>query len=191
MDIVQFKPSYHSPRRVSELIYLTDRELFDRFLRDPVDVIEKLLITGDNPYGHEGVMVASEEREVLGAMLHGTADDTGSIHRVCRNLGVSDFIRFTIMELVDSTVTFPLEEDDLYIAALAVSPESRGRGIATALLETAVEMGVEGGFRRLALDVDPGNEAAINLYRKFGFRFRGKREMKLFRRGFHQMELLL
>ncbi|SCM58504.1 putative acetyltransferase {ECO:0000313/EMBL:ADL59242,1} [Methanothermobacter wolfeii] len=119
-------------------------------------------------------MVASEEQEVLGAMLHGTADATGSIHRVCRNLGFSDFIRFTIMELVDSTVTFPLEEDDLYIAALAVSPESRGRGIATALLETAVEMGVEGGFRRLALDVDPGNEAAINLYIKFGFRFRVK-----------------
>src|SRR5215210_4924280 len=47
--------------------------------------------------------------------------------------------------------------------------QSHGRGVGSALLAAAIEKAREDGLHKLALEVFPHNEAAIALYRKFGF----------------------
>lgn len=51
----------------------------------------------------------------------------------------------------------------------------RGCGVGSALLSTAIEWAPEQGLHKLSLSVFPHNEAAIALYRKFGFAEEGRR----------------
>jgi RimJ/RimL family protein N-acetyltransferase len=60
-----------------------------------------------------------------------------------------------------------------------VAREWRGRGVGSALVEAAIEWGRENGLHKLSLSVFPHNEAAIGLYRKFGFVEEGRREKHL------------
>lgn len=61
-------------------------------------------------------------------------------------------------------------ETDFYVTSIAVYPEFRGRGIATALLLDAEKRALDSDCRRLVLDVETENLPALNLYRKRGFR---------------------
>ena len=65
---------------------------------------------------------------------------------------------------------------------MAVAPRSRGRGVGSALLATAIEWARERGLHKLTLSVFPHNAAAIALYRKFGFVEEGRR-VKQYRRA--------
>ena len=65
---------------------------------------------------------------------------------------------------------------------MAVSPVWRGRGVGSALLETAIEWAREQGMHKLVLSVFARNTAAIALYRKFGFAEEGRR-VKQYRRA--------
>ena len=55
------------------------------------------------------------------------------------------------------------------IASLGVLPRYRQRGVATALLRTNLRKLRRTGAKAVWLTVRRGNEAAIHLYRKFGF----------------------
>jgi ribosomal protein S18 acetylase RimI-like enzyme len=66
--------------------------------------------------------------------------------------------------------------------AMAVARDWRGRGVGSALLAAAIEWAREQGLHKLVLDVFPHNEAAIALYRKFGFVEEGRR-VKQYRRA--------
>jgi ribosomal protein S18 acetylase RimI-like enzyme len=57
---------------------------------------------------------------------------------------------------------------------MAVAPDWRGRGVGTALLAQAIRWARQVGVEKLALSVYPHNEAALHLYRKFGFREEGR-----------------
>jgi putative acetyltransferase len=59
--------------------------------------------------------------------------------------------------------------------AMAVARESRGRGVGSALLAAAIAWARMQRLHKLELDVFPHNEAAIGLYRKFGFVEEGRR----------------
>jgi ribosomal protein S18 acetylase RimI-like enzyme len=65
---------------------------------------------------------------------------------------------------------------------MAVARDWRGRGVGSALLAAAVEFARERGLHKLSLSVFPHNEAAIALYRKFGFVEEGRR-VKQYRRS--------
>lgn len=58
---------------------------------------------------------------------------------------------------------------------MLVARDWRGRGVGTALVAAAIEWGRENGLHKLTLGVFPHNEAAIRLYRKFGFVEEGRR----------------
>ncbi len=64
---------------------------------------------------------------------------------------------------------------------MAVAKEWRGRGIGAALLACAIDWARGEGVHKLCLQVFPHNEAAIALYRKFGFIEEG-RLVKQYRR---------
>lgn len=53
---------------------------------------------------------------------------------------------------------------------MALTSESRGKGVGAALLHRLLEGLRERGAKRVSLSVDPDNEAAMKLYRRFGFK---------------------
>ncbi|MBS1870726.1 MAG: ribosomal protein S18-alanine N-acetyltransferase [Actinobacteria bacterium] len=63
-----------------------------------------------------------------------------------------------------------------HLMNIAVDPDLRRRGIASALLRALLERIDDGsGSAQLTLEVRPTNEAAIALYERFGFRSAGTR----------------
>jgi ribosomal-protein-alanine N-acetyltransferase len=65
--------------------------------------------------------------------------------------------------------------DELHINNLAVLPEFRRRGVATALLDHVFSQGRKLGAERATLEVRRSNEAARLLYEAFGFTVAGVR----------------
>jgi ribosomal protein S18 acetylase RimI-like enzyme len=59
---------------------------------------------------------------------------------------------------------------DCLIEDVFVTEAGRGHGVGRALLELATERALERGCRRMELDVNEDNAAALALYRAFGFR---------------------
>jgi putative acetyltransferase len=57
---------------------------------------------------------------------------------------------------------------------MAVAADWRRRGVGSALIAEAIRWAKEMGVEKLALSVYPDNDAAISLYRKFGFREEGR-----------------
>ena len=62
---------------------------------------------------------------------------------------------------------------------MMVARDWRGRGVGSALVAAAIEWGRENELHKLTLSVFPHNEAAIRLYRKFGFVEEGRREKQI------------
>lgn len=60
--------------------------------------------------------------------------------------------------------------DEAHIATLAVHPDFRGKGIATNLIEQVLLEVYQKGARRALLEVRASNQAAQDLYKKFGFK---------------------
>lgn len=86
-------------------------------------------------------------------------------------IGEGGEIFFAIVdeEVAGTVALIPMGENDLELTKMAVSPESRGRGIGDRLMEACIEHGKKVGCRALVLESNTKQEAAIGLYRKFGF----------------------
>ena len=65
--------------------------------------------------------------------------------------------------------------DELHINNLAVVPEQRRTGVASALLTFVLEEGARLGARRATLEVRRSNDPARYLYEQFGFTVAGVR----------------
>lgn len=65
--------------------------------------------------------------------------------------------------------------DEGYIANIAVAPEHRGTGVAKALMDVFCSFAQE-HLAFMTLEVRVSNEAAIGLYRSFGFQDAGLRK---------------
>jgi [ribosomal protein S18]-alanine N-acetyltransferase len=65
--------------------------------------------------------------------------------------------------------------DAWHVMNIAVDPEFRRRGVATALLERLFELANDGSGRGYTLEVRVSNEGAIKLYERLGFTARGIR----------------
>jgi ribosomal-protein-alanine N-acetyltransferase len=65
--------------------------------------------------------------------------------------------------------------DELHINNLAVRPELRRAGIGSFLLSFVLKTGGALGARRATLEVRRSNEAALMLYKRFGFTVAGVR----------------
>lgn len=71
--------------------------------------------------------------------------------------------------------SFWLVFDELHINNLAIRPEFRRRGLATALLEHAMTTAAARGGRRATLEVRRSNAAAQRIYQRLGFEVAGVR----------------
>lgn len=72
--------------------------------------------------------------------------------------------------------TFQLVADVADLHRVVVRPERRGQGVASELIEHGGAWASERGGRRMLLEVEPGNAAALALYGRLGFRRLARRE---------------
>ena len=75
-------------------------------------------------------------------------------------------VRNQLQPISDFIDTVPI--DAYYIQFLAVYPQARGKGYARQLLALANELALDHGAKTLELDVETGNEPALNAYRGNG-----------------------
>lgn len=83
--------------------------------------------------------------------------------------GGAIFFAVTGDSAAGTVALIPMGANDLELTKMAVSPEFRGRGIGDRLMEACIDYGKEKGVRALILESNTKQEAAIGLYRKFGF----------------------
>ena len=76
----------------------------------------------------------------------------------------------TVNGAVAGTVSAVVEDDEVYLRSMAVRPEARGCGSASALLDRVTAFAHERGARRLTLKTTPFLSDAIRLYERAGFR---------------------
>ncbi|MGC8554498.1 MAG: ribosomal protein S18-alanine N-acetyltransferase [Candidatus Acidulodesulfobacterium sp.] len=60
--------------------------------------------------------------------------------------------------------------DEMHILDITVSKEMQSKGIGSLMLNTVVKKNSEAGIKHFFLEVGTSNIAAINLYKKFGFK---------------------
>ncbi len=67
--------------------------------------------------------------------------------------------------------------DEIQVHNIATHPGHRRRGFAASLLEQVIDEAPKQGVRSITLEVRRSNEAAIQLYRRFGFETIGVRPL--------------
>lgn len=120
---------------------------------DHLDEIERLeRLCFSRPWNRR--MLAEELENQCAAFLVAEAADTGAV------LGYAGLL---------------VVADEGYITNVAVFPEYRRCGIAAQILEVYLNFARANDLAFLTLEVRPTNEAAIALYRRFGFEEVGRR----------------
>jgi len=77
--------------------------------------------------------------------------------------------------LVTAYCNYWLVHDEVHLLSIAVAPDRRRRGLAVRLMEHLLEFARRHSGRYVTLEVRRSNEAAIELYRAFGFEAVGYR----------------
>ena len=90
-----------------------------------------------------------------------------------------------------SPVPLPENAHVLAVMGLAVSPDARGRGVATALLAAAEQCARTRGARKLSLRTFSTNPEAIRLYTRFGFEQEGVLRAEFLIEGQYVNDILL
>jgi ribosomal protein S18 acetylase RimI-like enzyme len=70
---------------------------------------------------------------------------------------------------IGTVAMIPLDANSFELAKMAVAPEARGRGIGEMLMAGCIEFARDSGAKSIILESNTKQEAAIKLYRKFGF----------------------
>ena len=73
-------------------------------------------------------------------------------------------------EVAGTVAMIPYEDDAFELTKMAVDPKFRGRGFGDRLMEACIEFARRRDRRRIILESNTKQVAAIPLYRKFGFK---------------------
>jgi ribosomal protein S18 acetylase RimI-like enzyme len=90
-----------------------------------------------------------------------------------------------------SPLPLPENAHVIGVLGLAVAPEARRRGVATALLAAAEERARSRGARKLSLRTFSTNPDAIRLYTRFGFQREGRLRAEFLIEGQYVDDILL
>ncbi len=96
---------------------------------------------------------------------HALADEWTNVSLVLVALAGSDPVGYTVL--------IERPSSGAWVTDLVVAPSWRRRGVASALLDSAREWTDERGHRRLFIEMQSKNQAAIRLAQKHGFEFCG------------------
>ena len=119
----------------------------------------------DTQYSYQNTICATDENDnTIGAIV---CYDGADLHRLRRPFidALKRVFGRDFSDMADETAA-----GELYLDSLAVDPAYRGRGIATRLLQSAVERARRSGIGPAGLLVDENNPKAEKLYLSIGFK---------------------
>jgi ribosomal protein S18 acetylase RimI-like enzyme len=126
-----------------------------------------------NRFSHEFAYIARWQGEPAGMILCFSGQKAGHLSLACRHSIREVYTWGELAKLIWRGMvlghTREAEDNEFLIAHVAVFEQFRRMGIATALLERAVAEAREEGFTRVLLQVEIGNNPAIECYQRFGF----------------------
>ena len=110
-----------------------------------------------------------------------------------RKMKLSYALKFAYIFFLDSLVLSNFNENDLYLAEIAIDESQRGKGLGTKIIKKVIEKAKKKGFKRVVLDSDLRNTGATKLYESIGFRKFNEKSPRLFKkeRGMNNMEYIL
>lgn len=190
----------HDSNKVSAIIYEADVDTFNFFFGNKEKAskkIEKLVTAGDNDLGFQRTyVVTNEENQILGVMVYSTGGEDDKFRQskvIFKNFNIIDSLKFIMIEVLDGIFLSDLEENDYYFAIVAVEEDSRGQGIGSFIIEEGIKEARKQGCKRVVLDVDFENKAALGFYKKLGFKKFNTKSFSFFRweKGVYNMEYLL
>lgn len=116
----------------------------------------------DNRHSYLNTYVATEDGQIVGILVyyygaHAIAMDANLVKWLAAKNAPSI--------IIDQEA----HEDEAYIDTVCVTPEARGKGIGTLLLQYAEELTKQHGYTKLSLNVETQKEDARRLYERLGF----------------------
>jgi len=106
----------------------------------------------------QAYMVEEHDREILDHPVKQIIEPGGQI-----------FFALVGGEPAGTVALIEIGDDAFELAKMAVSPEHRGEGLSNLLMDACIEYSRTKGKRRLILESNTKQVAAIRLYRKYGF----------------------
>jgi ribosomal protein S18 acetylase RimI-like enzyme len=132
---------------------------------DSLILFSNLARREDSQYSYKNTLVCEVEGEVAGVLIAYEGAKLYSLREALFN-EVERMNLAAITGLEDET-----EPGEYYIDSLTVFAEFRGRGIATMLINSAVEEACKRNIHKVGLIVDKENPNAAKLYTKLGFKY--------------------
>ena len=125
-----------------------------------------------NRYGH-GYLLMPDPRSVAygGETIIGYQDGTATALIASSQQKILAFAAASLLLITDSAG----HENTCQLDSMAVQPEARRQGLATALLHAIRNWAAQNNARHLTLEVRAGNAPAIALYHRLGLRPEGRR----------------
>lgn len=129
-------------------------------------MMTRLVEMEDSQYSYRNTLVATTSDGILAGILVGY--DGAQLKTLRERFIAEAIVSFGIdySGMDDET-----EEGEFYLDSLAVSSNYRGKGVATHLLEAAIQRAKELGAPVVGLLCDKGNPKAERLYTSVGFRY--------------------
>lgn len=181
-----FNPEIHDTFKVARLVYDVDFRTFDMLFKNSqhaIKTIEKDL------HKHEiddyFKVILNEANEIIGILIIYTSKTSHKFYLKSLRLWIVDFL--------DYFVLCDIEDDDFYIAEIAIDDSLRGQGLGKKVLLDAIDYAKSKGYRRVILDADFRNDGAKKLYERIGFKEFNKKRLKFlsFERGMYNMEFTI
>jgi len=190
----------HDLDRVANLIYETDRGLFELLFgkqkNNALQKIKALITQEENSFSYHYITVAVINQEIQGILIGYTGEDINSKKQsdeMWTALGLTSALRLAFIDkmLLQSLLTTHLSAQDFYISNLCVHKEARGKGIGTSLLQHAKTIAEKKGCSFMYLDVSEENKKATQLYKSLGFTIKTTKTVRFFKQSItiHSMKL--
>ena len=187
MIIEEFDPKIHNTLKVAELMFNVDLRVYRRFFKTKKQAIDALNVKIQKLYDscddYKIYLAIDKVNCKIMAMVQFSKGRNSNLLYdsaiLFKNLNLKPAFYFSLVEFIDNKTLAICNNDDLYLAEIAVAEGYRGQGLATKLINMLINKAKNEGYQRVILDVDFKNPKALKLYQKIGFKIYNKRSLTI------------
>lgn len=180
-----FDSEIHDVFKVAKLVYDVDFRTFDILFKNSSKAIEAIADDLRKHKVEHYFKVILDDDNILGILSAYTYKTHHKFH--------FKSIRLMMVDILDHFVLSNIQEDDFYLAEIAIEESWRGKGLGRKVMSDAIDYAKSKNYKRIILDADFRNDGAKSLYENLGFTVFDKKSLKFgsFERGMYNMELIL
>ena len=181
---------------ISKLHYMAGEHFFNYFFASPetiaLNILDRLYELPDTIFSKDFFWVHEDHGTIRGAISLFPGRDKKLFEenigkqgkKLAQIAGFFTAVKMMFRGSLHNSIP-PIYDDELYIQALAVFPQYRGQGVASALLQHAFEHAKQQQLPKVSLLVEIPNEHARMVYTHYGFRIALTQQFKRKYRKYH------